>query len=137
MSDLEKANKIARRMVSEFGMSEELRNFNFDFSEYNRPSESTYAKIDQIINQIIEEQWKRALEIIQEKEEDFELLAKSVLKYETLTGEEIKYLLEYRSLNGYQKLINYDDLYIYKKKNQNPINSAAQLEENDQDDYED
>ena len=137
MSDLEKANKIARRMVSEFGMSEELRNFNFDFSEYNRPSESTYAKIDQIINQIIEEQWKRALEIIQKKEEDFELLAKSVLKYETLTGEEIKYLLEYRSLNGYQKLINYDDLYIYKKKNQNPINSAAQLEENDQDDYED
>ena len=135
-SDLQKANQIARRMVSEFGMSDELRNFNFDFSDYRRPSESTYAKIDEIISQIIEEQWKRALDIIKEREVDFELLAKSVLKYETLTGKEIEYLLQNRSLDGYQKLINYDDLYLYKKRNQNPINSFAQLEENDQDDYE-
>lgn len=143
-SDLEKANKTARTMIAEYGMSDELKNINFDMQDYyQRPSESTAAKIDELVAKIIDEQWNRALSILNENKEKFELLAESLLKYETLTGEEINYLLQNKTLDGYEKFISYEDSFIYRKKGDKPfqcINEADKSEkdedsEDEDDDY--
>jgi len=56
-------------------------------------SEATAQKIDSEVRRIIEETYTRAKAILQEKLEDLHTLAKGLLEYETLTGEEIKALL--------------------------------------------
>jgi cell division protease FtsH len=56
-------------------------------------SEATAQKIDAEVRRIIEETYNRAKQILQDRINDLHIIAKGLLEYETLTGDEIKALL--------------------------------------------
>jgi cell division protease FtsH len=103
-SDIDMATRMARAMVTRFGMSDELGPIAYgenqeevflghSVSRTQNISEETARKIDKEVHRIIDEAYQNARRILTEKHDDLERLAKGLLEYETLTGEEIKALL--------------------------------------------
>ena len=104
--DISQATSIARKMVCVYGMSEKLGPVDYgsghdevflarDFAQSVRSySESTAQMIDQEIRRIVEENYRRALDILTINKERLELIAKNLIEYETLSGAHVKELLE-------------------------------------------
>ena len=101
--DIMQASALARAMVLRWGMSEKVGNI--DYSEAAESyqgstagfSVSAHTKelIEEEVQRFIQEGYEWARKIILENEEEWERLAQGLLEYETLTGEEIK-----RVMNG-------------------------------------
>ncbi len=99
-SDIQQATAIARSMVTKWGLSDKVGAVDYSedeasrFYAANKPhSEETGKLIDDEVKRIIDETLARAKKILLEKKDDLEKLAKALLEYETLTGDEIKNLL--------------------------------------------
>ena len=120
-NDIERATLIARSMVVEYGMS------SLGPIQYEKPSGNVFLgrdytnttknfsgdvanKIDAEVKKIVEDAHELARKIIIERKEDVELIAKTLLENETITEEQINYLLEHRELpkdlNELNKLAN-------------------------------
>lgn len=104
-NDFERATGIARRMVTEFGMSDKLGPMQFgrsqgqvflgrDFGHERDYSESTAQKIDEEVQRIIRDQYQRTKDLLIKYEEELELVAQTLLQVETLNAEQIKQLIE-------------------------------------------
>jgi cell division protease FtsH len=104
-SDIEQATRMARAMVTRFGMSDSLGPIAYaenqeevflghSVSRTQNISEATAQKIDSEIHRIIEEAYERARTILTERLTDLNVLARGLLEYETLTGDEIIALLK-------------------------------------------
>ncbi|MCY4542844.1 MAG: ATP-dependent zinc metalloprotease FtsH [Rhodobacteraceae bacterium] len=98
-SDIKQVTKIAREMVTQFGMSSELGNIDYAnrqetfLGPYSRGSDAspeTLKLIDIEVRKLVDEGYTTARRILTERREDLERLAKGLLEYETLTGAEIK-----------------------------------------------
>ena len=98
------ATRLARAMVTRFGMSDELGPIAYgenqeevflghSVSRQQNISEATAQKIDAEVRRIIEDSYTRAQRILTERSTTCTSLAKGLLEYETLTGDEIKALL--------------------------------------------
>ena len=109
-SDIEQATRLARMMVTRWGLSEELGTVSYgenqdevflgmSVSRTQNASEATVQKIDSEIRRLVEEGYKQATKILTEKRADLEALAKGLLEYETLTGDEIMDLLKGKKPN--------------------------------------
>jgi len=109
-SDIEQATRLARMMVTRWGLSEELGTVSYgenqdevflgmSVSRTQNASEATVQKIDSEIRRLVEEGYKHATRILTEKRADLETLAKGLLEYETLTGKEITELLKGKKPN--------------------------------------
>ncbi len=107
--DIQMATNIARRMVCEWGMSEKLgmveygENDDYVFlgkglSHSRNYSEATAQEIDREVRRLCDEAYQRAKEIILAHREDLELIAKALIKYETLSGTQIRELMEHGKL---------------------------------------
>jgi cell division protease FtsH len=105
VSDIEMATRMARAMVTRFGMSDELGPLAYaenqdevflghSIARQQNVSEATAQKIDQEIRRIIDTCYQRAHEILSQHADDLNVLAKGLLEYETLTGDEIVALLK-------------------------------------------
>jgi cell division protease FtsH len=103
-SDIEQATKLARMMVTRWGLSDALGTvaygenqeevfLGYSVSRQQNISEQTVQKIDAEIKRLVEEGYGEAKTILNERRADLETLAKGLLEYETLSGEEIKDLL--------------------------------------------
>jgi cell division protease FtsH len=104
MGDIMQASQLARGMVMRMGMSDKVGNI--DYSEaaagYQANggaggfsvSAATKELIESEVKAIIDTGYDRAFKLIQDHEEEFERLAQGLLEYETLTGEEIKRVME-------------------------------------------
>ncbi|MBQ8101321.1 MAG: ATP-dependent zinc metalloprotease FtsH [Afipia sp.] len=103
-SDIEQATRLARMMVTRWGLSEELGTGSYgenqdevflgmSVSRTQNASEATVQKIDKEIRRFVEEGYKEATRILTEKRADLETLAKGLLEFETLSGDEITDLL--------------------------------------------
>lgn len=103
-NDFEKATKIARAMVTEYGMSD-LGPLQFEQQEgsvflgrdYNKAqhfSNEVANEIDMEMRKIINNCHKKATEIIKKNEDLLKLIAETLLEYETLTKEQIDYLVK-------------------------------------------
>src|SRR4249919_3327673 len=103
-SDIEQATKLARLMVTRWGLSEELGTvaygenqeevfLGYSVARQQNISEETSRKIDAEIRRLVEAGYAEADKILQEKRADLELLARGLLEFETLSGDEIKDLL--------------------------------------------
>ncbi len=103
-SDIEQATKLARMMVTRWGLSDQLGTvaygenqeevfLGYSVSRQQNISEETVKKIDAEIKRFVEDGYQMARKIISERRADLELLAKGLIEYETLTGDEIKDLL--------------------------------------------
>jgi cell division protease FtsH len=106
-SDIEAATKLARAMVTRWGFSDELGTvmygenqeevfLGYSMGRQQNISEATSQKIDAEVRRLVEAGLADATRIITEKRNDLETLAKGLLEYETLTGEEILGLLQGR-----------------------------------------
>ena len=104
-NDFEKATKIARAMVTEYGMSD-LGPVQFEHQEssvflgrdYNRSrnfSSQVAFEIDQAQRKIINDCYEKTKEIIAQNRELLDLIANTLLEYETITKEQIEYLVEH------------------------------------------
>jgi len=103
-SDIEQATKRARIMVMKAGLSKELGPVSYGENEeevflgrsvarHQHMSEETAKKVDLEIRKIIDKGYERAKKILTEKIEDLHKVAKALLTYETLTGDEINDLV--------------------------------------------
>ena len=103
-NDFEKATKIARAMVTEFGMSE-LGPVQFEHQEssvflgrdYNKSrnfSSQVAFEIDQEMRKIIDNCYKKTTKVLTDNKKLLDLIANSLLEYETLTKEQIEYLVK-------------------------------------------
>ncbi len=104
MSDIKMATSQARHMVTEAGMSELLGPLAYgdnqdevflgrSVARQQNMSEETSRKVDSEIKRIVDEGYNRAKKILNEKIDDLHKLAKNLLIYETLTGDEIRDLI--------------------------------------------
>ena len=103
-SDISYATSLARDMVTRWGMSDALGPLQYADAEeevflgysVNRQrnmSNETAQLIDKEIRRIVDEGYARAKTVLEEHSEQLETLAKALLEYETLTGDEIKTLM--------------------------------------------
>ena len=104
-SDIEMATKMARAMVTRFGMSDELGPLAYGENEEEvflghsvartqSISEETAGKIDSEVRRFVDECYVRAEKMLKDGLEDLHNVAKALLEYETLTGDEIIGLLK-------------------------------------------
>lgn len=103
-NDFEQATRIARGMVTQYGMSEKLGTVSYEGNQavfvgrdYGQPkpySEATSVAIDDEIRSITKEAYDKAIEIIQSHREQHKAIALALLKYETLDARQIKSLYE-------------------------------------------
>ena len=103
-SDISQATRIARAMVTKYGMSEDLGPMEYgeneeevflgrSFARQQNMSEEMTKKVDSEIRKLIDEGYNKAKEILTNKIDDLHKLAKALLVYETLSGDEILNLL--------------------------------------------
>jgi cell division protease FtsH len=97
LSDLEKVTKQARAMVSVYGLNDKLGNITYydssgqDAYGFTKPySEETAQLIDQEISKLIESQYQRAIELIEEKKDKLTLLAKRLLEKEVIFKDDLE-----------------------------------------------
>lgn len=103
-NDFERATKIARSMVTRFGMTD-MGIYQYELNEdlenpygTKRYSDETAKLIDTKINQILDDCYKQAKDILTKRSDDVHLVAKTLTEVETLNKEQINYLIENREL---------------------------------------
>ncbi|MDO5606669.1 MAG: cell division protein FtsH, partial [Paracoccus sp. (in: a-proteobacteria)] len=108
IGDIQQASQLARAMVMRWGMSDKVGPV--DYAEAHEGysgntggfsvSAKTKELIETEVRDLIEQGYQDALRILTEKEEEFERLAKGLLEYETLTGDEIGRVIRGEALGG-------------------------------------
>ncbi|WP_375175246.1 ATP-dependent zinc metalloprotease FtsH [Pseudooceanicola sp.] len=102
--DIQQASALARAMVLRWGMSDKVGNVDYEQAHEGYMgngaggfsiSAHTKELIEEEVKRMIDEAYKQAYEILTEHKEEWERLAEGLLEYETLTGDEIK-----RVMNG-------------------------------------
>ena len=105
MSDIRQATALASAMVKEWGMSDEVGPIYYGsdnpYRNDNMASEEITKLVDLEIKKFVEYGLNEAKRILKEKRDDLEILAKALLKYETLSGQEIKDLLDGKPIEKY------------------------------------
>lgn len=96
--DIRGATQIAQRMVTEFGLTEELGTVHYNLNgqgyEAAKVSQKTYEMIDQKVREIVSEGLEKAKDILTKNLDALHRLAEALLQYETLTGAEIADVIE-------------------------------------------
>ena len=103
-SDIDMVTKMAKNMVTKYGMSTELGTIAYGENEeevflgrsvtkQQNMSEETAKKIDAEVKKIVDKGYERARKILNEKIDDLHKIAKALLIYETLSGDEIRDLI--------------------------------------------
>ena len=104
-NDLERATKLAREMVTRYGMSEELGTQVFgeaqhqvflgrDYADKQDYSAETAKRIDDEVERIMREGHERAREVLMARADQMELMAEVLLERETVEGDAVKALLD-------------------------------------------
>ena len=103
-SDIDMVTKMAKNMVTKYGMSTELGTIAYGENEeevflgrsvtkQQNMSEETAKKIDAEVKKIVDKGYERARKVLNEKIDDLHKIAKALLIYETLSGDEIRDLI--------------------------------------------
>ena len=108
--DIARATELARRMVTEFGMSEKLGSVRYagqqlqylggSVEDNTQISPETRQAIDEEVRRLVTEQYKRAQELLKTHLPALKILAQQLLKQETVSGSAVKEALDNRSTPG-------------------------------------
>ena len=139
-SDIEMVTKMAKNMVTRYGMSDELGPIAYQENEEEvflgrsvsrtqNVSEETAKKIDFEVKKIVEAGYARAKKILAEKVDELHKVSKALLTYETLSGEEIKKIV---FENVYPKRLSGKEEASTTKKNLGSALGAIGLKPNTQ-----
>jgi len=126
-NDIEKATDLARRMVCEWGMSEALGPLALEKSEgpvylgvqYNKGREYSEAKaqeVDQEVYRLITSAYKKALDILEKNRNILEVMAKALLQYETISGDEVDMMINGSGLADLEKKRQEHDKQLLKER---------------------
>ncbi|WDZ97296.1 ATP-dependent zinc metalloprotease FtsH [Herbaspirillum sp. WKF16] len=97
-NDFERATKLARAMVTRYGMSETLGTMVYEDSEQDAyfgrmsaktVSEATQQKVDAEIRSILDEQYALARKLLEENSDKVDVMAKALLEWETLDADQV------------------------------------------------
>ncbi|TMH27471.1 MAG: ATP-dependent zinc metalloprotease FtsH [Betaproteobacteria bacterium] len=99
-NDFERATEIARRMVTQWGMSDELGTMVYGENEgeiflgrsiqtHKNVSEATMQKVDAEIRRIIDMQYRLARKLLEDNRDKVEAMAKALLEWETIDADQI------------------------------------------------
>ena len=108
-SDIEHATKLARNMVMKYGLSDELGLVHYDYEKPHTISEKAHESIDKTVKELISDAYETARVMLNEKREELNRLAKSLLEHETLTGEEVEMVLQGNEIKRDEGEIDEDD----------------------------
>ena len=125
-NDLERATKMAREMVTRLGMSEELGTQVFgeaqhqvflgrDYADHQDYSEETARRIDIEVQRIMREAHRRAVEILDARRDQLDLMAKVLLERETVEGDAVNALLD----NEWDAYLEREDDILAAKEERN------------------
>ena len=139
-SDIEMVTKMAKNMVTRYGMSDQLGPIAYQENEEEvflgrsvsrtqNVSEETAKKIDFEVKKIVEAGYARAKKILAEKVDELHKVSKALLTYETLSGEEIKKIV---FENIYPKRLSGKEEASTTKKNLGSALGAIGLKPNTQ-----
>jgi len=106
-NDIERATEIARNMVTKWGLSEKLGPLTYSeddgevflgrsVTQHKQVSDVTVHTIDEEVRRIIDRNYKRAKTILEEHEDKLHIMAKALMKYETLDLDQITDIMEGR-----------------------------------------
>ncbi|MDY7575283.1 ATP-dependent zinc metalloprotease FtsH [Actimicrobium sp. CCI2.3] len=104
-NDFERATKLARAMVTRYGMSESLGTMVYEDTEQDAyfgrmsaktVSEATQQKVDLEIRSILDGQYALSRRLLEENREKVELMAKTLLEWETIDADQINDIMEGR-----------------------------------------
>lgn len=104
-NDMQRATEIARKMVTKYGMSSRLGPITYgtdnnevflgrDFSSTPNYSEETAAVIDEEINKIISDQYKKAVDLLQQHMDKLHSVAKVLFEQEKIDGEAFRAIMQ-------------------------------------------
>ncbi|MEE8529877.1 MAG: cell division protein FtsH, partial [Nitrosomonadaceae bacterium] len=107
-NDFERATEMARRMVTQWGMSESLGTMVYGENEgeiflgrsvttHKNMSEATMQNVDIEIRRIIDQQYALARKLIEENRDKIEVMAKALLEWETIDSDQIGDIMEGRT----------------------------------------
>lgn len=132
-NDFQRATGIARRMVTEFGMSDKLGPMQFgqaqgqvflgrDLNNEQNYSDKIAYEIDVEIQTIIKDCYARAKNLLTEHRDKLDIIANTLLEVETLDAEQIKHLVDHGRLPDRKVSVDNDDMKvtINKKKDEMP-----------------
>ena len=114
MGDIQMATQLSRAMITEWGMSEKLGRVRYSANEQEvflghsvtqskNVSEGTAQIIDEEVRRLIHEGEAQAKLILKKKREDLHTLAKALLEYETLSGDEVARVLRGETIDRDEK----------------------------------
>lgn len=104
-NDFERATKLARAMVTRYGMSESLGTMVYEDTEqdayYGRlsaktVSEATQQKVDMEIRRILDQQYALSRQLLEDNRDKVELMVKTLLDWETIDADQINDIMEGR-----------------------------------------
>jgi cell division protease FtsH len=107
-SDIQQVSRIARAMVTKFGMSQKLGNIDYAGEQFTylgpqaggvNAGPDTHELIDAEVRVLVDEGYETAKRILTEKRDDLDRMANGLLEYETLTGKEITRIIHGQPLN--------------------------------------
>ncbi len=130
--DIKHATSIARSMVTEWGMSPELRNVYFggeqevfigrDYQTQASYSDEVAAIIDKEIRKMVDVAYERALAVIRENEDKLHVMVDLLFRHETIYGDEVDLIMEGKSADEITA-------YIEEKKAKREAEAKAKAEE--------
>jgi cell division protease FtsH len=104
-NDFERATKLARAMVTRYGMSESLGTMVYEDAEQDAyfgrmssktVSEATQQKVDTEIRSILDAQYALSRKLLEENSSKVEIMAKTLLDWETIDADQINDIMEGR-----------------------------------------
>ncbi|MFN2268136.1 MAG: ATP-dependent zinc metalloprotease FtsH [Desulfonatronovibrio sp.] len=140
-NDIERATKMARKMVCEWGMSEALGPLAFggkgeevflgrEFAQHKEYSEETARLIDDEVKKIVRDAYEKAKELLRENMESLHKLSDALLERETLSGVEVEKVMNGEELSPLEdKMRNGDAKSETEKKDKSRSDDKDQDEE--------
>jgi cell division protease FtsH len=130
-NDIERATEIARNMVTKWGLSERLGPLTYSeddgevflgrsVTQHKQVSDVTVHTIDEEVRQIIDRNYLRAENLLKENEEKLHVMAKALMKYETIDMGQVKDIMEGREPKPPADWDDSDDTPSVKTKNDKP-----------------
>ena len=115
-NDIQVATTIARRMVTEWGMSplgpiafEEPESdvfLGYSIAKRKNMADNTALEVDKAISALVQNAYRRTQDILRQHKKELDILAKGLIEYETLSGEEVQTLLKGKKVREDEKKIS-------------------------------
>jgi len=141
LSDLEKVTKQSYAMVSMYGLSEKLGNISFYDSQgrneysFSKPySEDTAKMIDEEVSKLIEEQYKRAIALLQANKDKLEALAQKLLEKEVIFKDNVEEIFGSRPWDETELLVSTETIeeeHVDEEQNTAAEAGGSSTESND------